>query len=636
MNSGHVHGALIEPDLIMQHEPGERRLSKTVCLLCRQRKVRCNRKLPKCESCSKSGVECQYIVVKNKPGLRAGYVSTLEERLAKLEQEVQLLKADRSNQATAVDFGSIPTSSSSENSLPDVPANIAHISPHSARCSPSDFDPLSNSILEELCKAWFEKYHPWFPILHGPSLLEVLHTSPILASTVHYIVFKAISAVTIPHSYHSDSLTNDQRKNLSDDLRGQVVMEAISQLSLQSLQAVLILTIRDYGAGRLSEFWNLIALAKRMGTQLGLRDLVAHHCDNFNQVSTLPPRMLPLPVSLVNREEKIRAYWMTEVLDGSSTVGAAWNLHLSTPSHTGLLPCSETMWSYPSAVLSALSFGDSEQNSAYTLYVTLVTNELYHVHAFLQQSFDTQSATERVRWQTECKAVDARLLDWRAKFGVARTRLERESGRTYDANVVLTLCALDLATISLYQRLALPPTGLEEAQGPWYHAIQRCLDACDSLTATLRTVSDTHLENLSPLVISPIFASSRFFLVHAKLLSVEIPRNLDLLVYALKTCGLRWPYARRLEKVIRTATAEHRLPREMSSLPTQFYDLQYSYLDVDEALRVWAEGLEPWMHLAGLEHPALDQGGILMGAGLGIGIGQDFGEAGEAVVGTSR
>ena len=192
------------------------------------------------------------------------------------------------------------------------------------------------------------------------------------------------------------------------------------------------------------------------------------------------------------------------------------------------------------------------------------------------------------------------------------------------------------ATISLYQRLALPPTGLEEAQGPWYHAIQRCLDACDSLTATLRTVSDTHLENLSPLVISPIFASSRFFLVHAKLLSVEIPRNLDLLVYALKTCGLRWPYARRLEKVIRTATAEHRLPREMSSLPTQFYDLQYSYLDVDEALRVWAEGLEPWMHLAGLEHPALDQGGILMGAGLGIGIGQDFGEAGEAVVGTSR
>lgn len=100
--------------------------------------------------------------------------------------------------------------------------------------------------------------------------------------------------------------------------------------------------------------------------------------------------------------------------------------------------------------------------------------------------------------------------------------------------------------------------------------------------------------------------------VHAKLLNVEIPRNLDLLVYSLKTCGLRWSYARRLEKVIRTATADHKLPSSMSSLPVQFYDLQYSYLDIDEALRVWAEGLEPWMHLAGLEHPALDQTSILM------------------------
>jgi hypothetical protein len=101
-------------------------------------------------------------------------------------------------------------------------------------------------------------------------------------------------------------------------------------------------------------------------------------------------------------------------------------------------------------------------------------------------------------------------------------------------------------------------------------------------------------------------------IVHAKLLNVEIPRNLDLLVYSIKTCGLRWSYARRLEKVIRTATADHKLPASMSSLPVQFYDLQYSYLDIDESLRVWAEGLEPWMHLAGLEHPALDQTSILM------------------------
>ncbi|KAF2476285.1 uncharacterized protein BDR25DRAFT_64879 [Lindgomyces ingoldianus] len=288
-----------------------RRLSKTVCFLCRQRKIRCNRRLPKCESCSRTGVECQYskIEIKNKPGLRAGYVSELEERLTRLEQEVRALKADQGT-APALEVSSV--SNSSEPSLRDAPDTVAHVSPRSFRCSPSDFDPLSANILNELCGAWFEKYHPWFPILHQPSLLEVLQTSPILGSTVHYIVFKAIAAVTIPHSYHSDSLTNEQRRQCSDDLRSQVLMEAISQLSLQSLQAVLILTIRDYGAGRISEFWNLVALAKRMGTQLGLRDLVAHQYNNFNKASPIPPRMLPLPVSLVNKEERIRAYWMTE------------------------------------------------------------------------------------------------------------------------------------------------------------------------------------------------------------------------------------------------------------------------------------------------------------------------------------
>lgn len=79
---------------------------------------------------------------------------------------------------------------------------------------------------------------------------------------------------------------------------------------------------------------------------------------------------------------------------------------------------------------------------------------------------------------------------------------------------------------------------------------------------------------------------TELFVVHAKLPNVEIPRNLDLFVYSIMTCGLCWYYARRLEKVISTATANHKLPAPMSSLPVQFYDLQYSYLDIDENIRV--------------------------------------------------
>jgi hypothetical protein len=41
------------------------------------------------------------------------------------------------------------------------------------------------------------------------------------------------------------------------------------------------------------------------------------------------------------------------------------------------------------------------------------------------------------------------------------------------------------------------------------------------------------------------------------------------------------------------AMAEKRMTVAQSSLPHQFYDLQYSSLDIDEALRLWAERTGP-------------------------------------------
>jgi len=55
--------------------------SPTVCYLCRQRKTKCDRNLPRCGYCIKAKVNCQYVAQPRKRGLRAGYVSELEARL---------------------------------------------------------------------------------------------------------------------------------------------------------------------------------------------------------------------------------------------------------------------------------------------------------------------------------------------------------------------------------------------------------------------------------------------------------------------------------------------------------------------------------------------------------------------------
>lgn len=56
-------------------------ISRTVCVLCRQRKTRCDRKLPRCGFCVKAKVDCQYVGHPKKRGLRAGYVTELESRI---------------------------------------------------------------------------------------------------------------------------------------------------------------------------------------------------------------------------------------------------------------------------------------------------------------------------------------------------------------------------------------------------------------------------------------------------------------------------------------------------------------------------------------------------------------------------
>lgn len=55
------------------------------CLLCKTRKVKCDRTLPSCGWCTRNSASCEY-KERKKPGLRAGYGRELEKRLDKLER----------------------------------------------------------------------------------------------------------------------------------------------------------------------------------------------------------------------------------------------------------------------------------------------------------------------------------------------------------------------------------------------------------------------------------------------------------------------------------------------------------------------------------------------------------------------
>lgn len=68
-----VWSALYRPDFPL--------LILASCIVCRTRKQKCDRRLPSCNFCTQSGLECRWVTAKQ-PGLRAGYVSELEKRLS--------------------------------------------------------------------------------------------------------------------------------------------------------------------------------------------------------------------------------------------------------------------------------------------------------------------------------------------------------------------------------------------------------------------------------------------------------------------------------------------------------------------------------------------------------------------------
>lgn len=58
--------------------------------------------------------------------------------------------------------------------------------------------------------------------------------------------------------------------------------------------------------------------------------------------------------------------------------------------------------------------------------------------------------------------------------------------------------------------MALPTSDNEN--GPWYHATQRCLEACDDMAQAMRDVSGMNLLLLTPYHILCLFVAARFYI----------------------------------------------------------------------------------------------------------------------------
>lgn len=220
---------------------------------------------------------------------------------------------------------------------------------------------------------------------------------------------------------------------------------------------------------------------------LGLREVVSNHRDETNSSSAASPRFGPSPKNVIEREEQVRAYWMTEMLDSISTIGAGFNVGIMPPPTKCVLPCSDSIWAFPEHIIDVWSIGAFHYSSAFSLCIILAVSELWTVHSFLQKPYDMKQVDERLEWQSEAQQIDERLTMWREEFVAAVFRLinaefPQDSRAEMDPNIVLTNCVLNTyvlwsgvlylahfvsrSVIALFQRRAPCPEGVDQPVEP--------------------------------------------------------------------------------------------------------------------------------------------------------------------------
>ncbi|OAP55493.1 hypothetical protein AYL99_10466 [Fonsecaea erecta] len=572
--------------------------SSTVCHLCRQRKTKCDRRLPNCSFCVKAKVRCQYVTKTKKRGLRAGYVSQLENRLETLEQEVEKFKHERTRSSTTTPK-SIPSPpltaaastqpvdiSPPQNSIANTPS-VSHVEPLKFNGPPAESDAavadlttLSHAYLHTLADSWFKETQPWYPILSRKHIQEALDDLPLPLTHIDDVVLKAVIALQVAYSSQAICLGYNGRYRLSQYLRSQVMNEAFSKASLKSVQALLIIAILDYGSDNVPSTFSLLAVCRRMCENIGLfRKLLI-------QMQLQSPAQVGPPAigSNTGDELAIPLTWSTLAMDAVSTLGISWR------------DASAAVMEHLSSVAYAST---PDLRDSFRSHTHLAAIGLQPLHSFLYDHEQGRYEQAQAQAFATCDEIYHNLMNYVRAQPTTSYTLLADGLIDFDPNLVLTTILSHASVIILYARLIeADETSCNEIP------LQRCLQACEDIVLALRSISDADAELSTPVLGTMLFVAARFkLLIYRKMHQSREP-IFDTLMHGICMCGRRWSVARRQDLVLRAAIVEVDTGTD-ALLPASFWNVKKSHLDISEELKEWVAAHQQSLCIGSLNGPYL-------------------------------
>lgn len=597
----------------------------STCTSCRARKTKCNGAQPVCKNCSKSGNVCEYRV-KQKPGLKAGTgesmmrrleyledrLSTNDERLSTQDNLVQSLSfSDRQhsihidhlerwrdemnvrfNQIQALSGmnnsmggGGIQTSSHFEGSSSFNPGtggtdraigsgtyglgrgngggNAGGGGP-----SPQDFlSPLGggftsqasilppDDIVRDLIELYGRRIAPWTFIV-SPQVL-------ITSTTPWSLIIYAIVAITLRLS--RDERLRGLKERYHDAARQYVIMQAMDDTSVESLQALALLTIDGIGAGQGPKKWGVLATLTRSVAHIDL----CTETDTLggNSLSNRPiarTSIIPPISSWHDDEERRRLFWLIFILDRYTSISTGWEFAINDHDVKRRLPSSDEAW-----ISSEWHIAETFVTPLFRDNLPLRNTESLHpmihfidamdmigrVHMLGATPVDLNNPREVDQRSALSRGMQATLKRW---FFDLPPQIRSVNGDLTSA-IVLTHSCYQASILKLLAFQAYPltgaTTGLVEP-----HATS-CLEAARAIChLAIKVAESPALDLTSPFLVWSCWVAGRVLFVHACLaLKTHQEPEFEPLIQCLHAMKADWSiageYAHLLERAQRKLQA---------------------------------------------------------------------------------
>ncbi|KIH91808.1 hypothetical protein SPBR_01307 [Sporothrix brasiliensis 5110] len=253
------------------------------------------------------------------------------------------------------------------------------------------------ATLQAVVNAYFVAVQPWIPVLHETQFRRRMHDPaqrPQLTCLLHAMVVAAAryvqegveSAEDVEGAEGAENgiIDTDALLRLAARSRSHVLLTAMDALTVENLQALIILAFHDIGSGRTARAWSIVASLTRTVDYLGLNteaedDENSSHVTRTNgtkrggghkqqqqqqgqqqkQNHTLlhPMSLLSPPSNWIEEEERRRVFWCVLLLDRFCSVGTGWTTGLAAADVHRRLPADGFFFHKDEPVLTPYMYG---------------------------------------------------------------------------------------------------------------------------------------------------------------------------------------------------------------------------------------------------------------------------------------